>query len=74
MYFGAGAVLGNILTGRLYETMPMQQVFGIFSLLVLITGIASFRYWSGTPAQGPCPRRNIITLKNSSYGTTARTI
>ena len=42
MYFGAGAVLGNILTGRLYETMPMQQVFGIFSLLVFITGIVSF--------------------------------
>ncbi len=41
MYFGAGAVLGNIIIGRLYETMPMQQVFGIFSLLVLITGAAA---------------------------------
>ena len=42
MYFGAGAVLGNISIGRLYETMPMQQVFGIFSLLVFVTGIISF--------------------------------
>lgn len=41
MYFGAGAVLGNILIGRLYETMPMQEVFGIFSLLVFVVGIAS---------------------------------
>lgn len=41
MYFGAGAVLGNILTGRLHETLPMQQVFGIFSLLVFITGAAA---------------------------------
>lgn len=57
MYFGAGAVLGNILTGRLYETMPMQQVFGIFSLLVLITGIASFpllvRYSGTRPMPAP---------------------
>ena len=42
MYFGAGAVLGNILIGRMYESMPMKQVFGIFSLLVFIVGIISF--------------------------------
>ncbi|MBX2920842.1 MAG: MFS transporter [Chitinophagaceae bacterium] len=34
MYFGAGAVLGNILTGRLYESLPMRQIFGIFSVVV----------------------------------------
>lgn len=42
MYFGAGAVLGNVIIGRLYETMPMQEVFGIFSLLVFVTGVISF--------------------------------
>lgn len=39
MYFGAGAVAGNVLIGSLYETMPMRQVFGIFSALVFITGL-----------------------------------
>lgn len=41
-YFGAGAVAGNILTGRLYESMPMRQVFGYNSLLVGIVGVFAF--------------------------------
>lgn len=41
VYFGAGAVLGNIAIGRLYEIMPMQQVFGLCGLLVLATGLCS---------------------------------
>jgi PPP family 3-phenylpropionic acid transporter len=41
MYFGAGAVVGNVLIGSLYETMPMQQVFGLFSLMVFVIGIVS---------------------------------
>ncbi len=41
MYFGAGAVAGNVLIGSLYETMPMRQIFGIFSIVVFITGIFS---------------------------------
>jgi PPP family 3-phenylpropionic acid transporter len=41
MYFGAGAVAGNVLIGRMYERMPMQQIFGLFSLLVFLTGVTS---------------------------------
>jgi PPP family 3-phenylpropionic acid transporter len=41
MYFGAGAVIGNVVIGRMYELMPIRQVFGIISLLVLIIGIIS---------------------------------
>ncbi|MBX3240996.1 MAG: MFS transporter [Chitinophagaceae bacterium] len=40
MYFGAGAVLGNILIGRLYESLPMRQIFGIFSMIVWVVALA----------------------------------
>ncbi|MBX3256637.1 MAG: MFS transporter [Chitinophagaceae bacterium] len=39
MYFGAGAVLGNILIGRLYELLPMRQIFGIFSVVVWVVAV-----------------------------------
>lgn len=39
MYFGAGAVLGNVFIGNLYETLPMRQIFGIFSGVVLLVAI-----------------------------------
>lgn len=39
MYFGAGAVLGNIMIGRLYESLPMRQIFGIFSGVVWMVAI-----------------------------------
>lgn len=39
MYFGAGAVLGNIIIGRLYESLPMRHIFGIFSMVVLAVAI-----------------------------------
>lgn len=41
MYFGAGAVLGNIFSGRLYESLPMKQVFGINSMLIFSMGLVS---------------------------------
>jgi PPP family 3-phenylpropionic acid transporter len=34
-YFGAGAILGNVISGRLYESMPMQRVYAINSLMVV---------------------------------------
>lgn len=42
MYFGAGAVTGNIVIGRLYEALPMRQIFGIFSVIVWVIAIAFF--------------------------------
>ena len=33
-YFGAGAVTVNIFSGRLYESMPMQKVYAINSLMI----------------------------------------
>lgn len=42
VYFGAGAISGNILSGWLYESMSMQRVFGINSMLTAgITIIAA---------------------------------
>jgi MFS transporter, PPP family, 3-phenylpropionic acid transporter len=38
MYFGAGAVVGNILIGQLYQTMPIKIVFGLCSLMIFIVG------------------------------------
>lgn len=38
-YFGAGSIAGNILSGRLYELMPMQKVFGVNALIVFGVGI-----------------------------------
>jgi len=38
-YFGAGSIAGNILSGRLYELMPMQKVFGINAVIVFGVGI-----------------------------------
>lgn len=39
MYFGAGAVIGNISIGNLYQIMPMKLVFGLSSLMILIVGV-----------------------------------
>jgi PPP family 3-phenylpropionic acid transporter len=45
-YFGAGAVAGNIFSGRLYESMPMHRVYAINSLLVagiaILSGVVIF--------------------------------
>lgn len=38
-YYGAGAIAGNILSGRLYEVMPMRNVYGINSALATAAGI-----------------------------------
>lgn len=38
-YFGAGSVLGNILSGQLYEQMPMQKVFAVNSAMVFVIAI-----------------------------------
>lgn len=38
-YFGAGAILGNVLTGKMYEVMEMQKVYGIMSLSVLLVAL-----------------------------------
>lgn len=35
-YFGAGAVVGNLFSGWLYDSMPMQRVFAINSLLIVV--------------------------------------
>ncbi|MDX1471165.1 MAG: MFS transporter, partial [Flavobacteriaceae bacterium] len=35
-YFGAGAVLGNIISGNLYQELPMQQVYLVNSIAMLI--------------------------------------
>lgn len=33
-YFGAGAISGNIFSGWLYESMPMQRIYAINSLII----------------------------------------
>lgn len=38
-YFGAGAIAGNIFSGRLYEIMPMRGVYGINSALAAAAGL-----------------------------------
>jgi PPP family 3-phenylpropionic acid transporter len=38
-YFGAGAVLGNILSGWMYQFMPMKQVYSTNALMILLTGM-----------------------------------
>ena len=38
-YFGGGAILGNVLSGRLYESMPMQRVYAINSIMILIVAV-----------------------------------
>lgn len=53
VYFGAGAVIGNIAIGRLYETMPLQQVFGLCAALVLATGLASLPFLIKPPGLKP---------------------
>jgi len=40
-YFGAGAVSGNILSGWMYEFMPMKQVYSTHALLILLTALAA---------------------------------
>jgi PPP family 3-phenylpropionic acid transporter len=34
-YFGGGAILGNIISGRLYDLMTMKRVFALNSLMIL---------------------------------------
>lgn len=36
-YFGAGAVLGNILSGWMYQLMPMKQVYSTHGWIILVT-------------------------------------
>jgi len=38
-YFGAGAVSGNILSGWMYQFMPMKQVYATNGFMILLTGI-----------------------------------
>lgn len=38
-YFGAGAIFGNVIIGRMYENMEMQKVYSIFSGLILMIAI-----------------------------------
>ena len=38
-YFGGGAILGNVLSGQLYESMPMQRVYAINSFMILIIAV-----------------------------------
>jgi len=38
-YFGAGAVSGNILSGWMYQFMPMKQVYSTNALMILLTGM-----------------------------------
>jgi len=38
-YFGAGAILGNVICGLMYQNMPMQQVYTIFSIVIFIVTI-----------------------------------
>jgi len=38
-YFGAGAVSGNILSGWMYQFMPMKQVYSTNALMIFLTGI-----------------------------------
>ena len=35
-YFGAGAIMGNLWAGSLYDRMPLQKVFGLNSCLILV--------------------------------------
>lgn len=55
MYFGAGAVLGNIGIGALYESIPMQQIAGIGSALVLLTGMAALPLLIRSAGEKPQP-------------------
>ena len=41
-YFGAGAVSGNILSGWMYQLMPMKQVYATNGLMILVTATAAF--------------------------------
>jgi PPP family 3-phenylpropionic acid transporter len=54
-YFGAGAVSGNILSGWMYQFMPMKQVYATNGLMILMAGIVAlyiffFRKTNQTPA------------------------
>lgn len=40
-YFGAGAIFGNVIIGRMYENMEMQKIYSIFSVLILGIAILS---------------------------------
>jgi PPP family 3-phenylpropionic acid transporter len=41
-YFGAGAVSGNILSGWMYQLMPMDQVYATHALIILVTAAVAF--------------------------------
>ncbi len=38
-YFGAGSILGSIISGKLYQHMEMQKVYSINSLAILIVAV-----------------------------------
>jgi PPP family 3-phenylpropionic acid transporter len=38
-YFGAGAISGNIVIGRMYQSMQMQKVYGIICIGILIVAM-----------------------------------
>jgi len=40
-YFGGGAICGNILSGWLYESMPMQRVYAINSLGTAVIAVVA---------------------------------
>jgi len=46
VYFGAGAIAGNLLTAKLYEIFPMRSVFGINSVIVFIVLLISLVVFS----------------------------
>lgn len=55
-YFGAGAVSGNVLSGWMYQFMPMKQVYATNGLIILVTALLAFyifffRKTNKTPAK-----------------------
>lgn len=40
-YFGAGSILGNVISGRLYQQMEMQKVYSILSGAILLVALAA---------------------------------
>ena len=40
-YYGAGAILGNIIIGRMYESLEIHYIYSILSLSILIIAITA---------------------------------
>lgn len=40
-YYGAGAILGNIIIGRMYESLEIHYIYSILSLSILIMAITA---------------------------------